>query len=115
MRLRDHATRLTLSACLVSSGLACTSELAEHTSEDGGPGEVAVVPTPVERGSMVVRRRYPGELFSDAVELGSRVQGRVEDVHVRIGDHVTADQPVAKMDDELLARQLRELRALHRA
>ncbi len=64
---------------------------------------------------MVVRRRYPGELFSEAVELGSRVQGRVEAVHVRIGDHVEANQPLAKMDDELLARQLREVKALLRA
>jgi RND family efflux transporter MFP subunit len=95
--------------------VACTSEEGDAGSQENGPASAAVVSSPVERGSMVVRRRYPGELFSDAVELGSRVGGRVEQVHVRIGDHVEAEQPVAKLDDELLSRQLRELRALLRA
>lgn len=108
--------RISLVACLALAGAAaCTSEGGEPASEKAGPGSAAVVANPIERGSMVVQRRYPGELFSEAVELGSRVQGRVETVHVRIGDRVEADQPVAKMDAELLARQLRELRALHRA
>lgn len=108
--------RLTVCACLALVGAsACASEESARASDKTGPGAAAVVANPVERGSMVVRRRYPGELFSDAVELGSRVQGRVEAVHVRIGDRVEAGQSVAKMDDELLARQLRELRALLRA
>jgi membrane fusion protein (multidrug efflux system) len=94
---------------------ACTSDANGGDRKAAGPQAAAVVSQPVERGSMVVRRRYPGELFSDAVELGSRVGGRVEAVHVRIGDHVDAEQPVAKIDDELLARQLRELRAMLRA
>jgi HlyD family secretion protein len=117
MTLRDHALAvLLLVAGLPLAGLAaCTSDAKDGDSESSGPGAAAVVTNPVERGSMVVRRRYPGELFSDAVELGSRVGGRVEAVHVRIGDHVVAEQPIAKMDDELLARQLRELRAQLRA
>jgi RND family efflux transporter MFP subunit len=117
MTLRAHALAgLLLVASLPLVGLtACTSDASDGDSQPAGPGTAAVVTNPVERGSMVVRRRYSGELFSDAVELGSRVGGRVEAVHVRIGDHVVAEQPVAKMDDELLARQLRELRAMHRA
>jgi RND family efflux transporter MFP subunit len=117
MTLRDHALAVLLFvAGLPIVGLtACTSDAADGDSKPAGPETAAVVTSPVERGSMVVRRRYPGELFSDAVELGSRVGGRVEAVHVRIGDHVVAEQPIAKMDDELLARQLRELRAMLRA
>lgn len=115
MTLRDHALVLLVASLAVIGLAACTSDAGGGDSKTSGPGAAAVVSNPVERGSMVVRRRYPGELFSDAVELGSRVSGRVEDVHVRIGDHVDAEQPVAKIDDELLARQLRELRAMLRA
>jgi HlyD family secretion protein len=117
LKLRDHALAgLLFVSSLPLAGLAaCTSGTDEAESKTTGPGAAAVVTHPVERGSMVVRRRYPGELFSDAVELGSRVGGRVETVYVRIGDHVDAEQGVAKLDDELLARQLRELRAMLRA
>jgi HlyD family secretion protein len=117
LKLRDHvlAGLLFVSSLPLGGVAACTSGPDEADSKTTGPGAAAVVTHPVERGSMVVRRRYPGELFSDAVELGSRVGGRVETVYVRIGDHVDAEQGVAKIDDELLARQLRELRAMLRA
>jgi RND family efflux transporter MFP subunit len=117
LKLRDHvlAGLLFVSSLPLGGLAACTSGTDEADSKTTGPGAAAVVTHPVERGSMVVRRRYPGELFSDAVELGSRVGGRVETVYVRIGDHVDAEQGVAKIDDELLARQLRELRAMLRA
>lgn len=114
-RTRTWTARLLFVASLPLLAIAaCTSD-AGGDSKTAGPQTAAVVTAPVERGSMVVRRRYPGELFGDAVELGSRVGGRVQDVYVRIGDHVDAEQPVAKIDDELLARQLRELRAMLRA
>jgi RND family efflux transporter MFP subunit len=115
MTLRAHVLALLVSSLPLVGLAACTSDAGGEDSQPSGPQAAAVVSNPVARGSMVVRRRYPGELFSDAVELGSRVGGRIEDVYVRIGDHVDAEQPVAKIDDELLARQLRELRAMLRA
>jgi RND family efflux transporter MFP subunit len=113
-KLCAHALAALLMVSIIGPA-ACTSGGGEGGEQASGPDMAAVVANPIERGSMVVRRRYPGELFSDAVELGSRVGGRIEQVHVRIGDHVDAGQPVAKIDDELLARQLRELRAMLRA
>lgn len=115
---REWPLKIALVLGLVSLGLplGCTSEGGANAKrESAGPGAAAVVSAPIERGSMVVRRRYPGELFSDAVELGSRIAGQIEAVHVRIGDRVEADQVVAELDDELLRRQLRELRAQLRA
>src|SRR5690606_29389517 len=71
----------------------------------------AVTIEPVRRGDMLVRRTYPGEVFADAVDVSSRVAGHVASVAVRIGDVVEAGAELARIDDAILARQLRESQA----
>lgn len=76
-------------------------------TEAGAPVAVA----PIVTDEMTARRRYPGELFADAVELGSRVAGHVETIDVRIGDEVQAGQVIATIDDALIERRITETRA----
>lgn len=71
----------------------------------------AVTIEPVRRGDMLVRRTYPGEVFADAVDVSSRVAGHVASVAARIGDVVEAGAELARIDDAILARQLRESQA----
>lgn len=75
------------------------------------PRGAAVTTQVVERGDMPVRRTYPGEVFADAVEVSSRVAGHVARVDVRIGDVVEAGAELARLDDAIIERQLRESQA----
>lgn len=88
-------------------------------TRDAPTGERAPAATPgapvaiaaVQTGEMMARRRYPGEVFSDAVDLSSRVSGHVDSIEVRIGDEVKAGQVIAQIDDALIERRLVETRA----
>jgi RND family efflux transporter MFP subunit len=76
---------------------------------------VAVLCVPIELGDMRVRRRYPGELFADAVEVTSRLAGHVAQMPVRIGDPVQLGQVLTRLDDAVLRRRVRETEAQIRA
>lgn len=62
----------------------------------------------VETGSLTEQATYPGELDADAAELAPGVSGRLEAVHVRIGDAVERGQEVARVDAAELMRQRAE-------
>ena len=100
-------------------GLAAVGLLAPWSQPPpAGPTErqaVAVLSAPLERGSLTVRRRYPGELFADAVEVTSRIAGHVSEVPVRIGDAVQAGDVLSRLDDAVLRRRVRETEAQIRA
>jgi membrane fusion protein (multidrug efflux system) len=80
---------------------------AEAQAQRGAP----VVTASVARDDMLVSRRYPGEVFAEAAEVSSRVEGHVESIHVRIGDRVEAGQILAEIDDAIIKRQLKETQA----
>ena len=66
-------------------------------------------PTPVSiaavtRGDLVELATYPGELDADAVDVAAEIAGRVQHVHVRLGDAVTAGQVLAELDPAALQR-----------
>ncbi len=71
----------------------------------------AVVAVAIERRSLTLRRRYPGDAFSDAVDVSSRIAGHVSSIDVRIGDEVEAGQVMAQIDDTVIRRQIRETKA----
>jgi RND family efflux transporter MFP subunit len=71
-----------------------------------------VVAVPIERADLTLRRRYPGEAFADAVDVSSRISGHVLAIDVRIGDEVKKDQVLARIDDSVIARQIRETKAM---
>ena len=75
----------------------------------------AVSAAAVETGSLTERTTYPGELDADAAELAPGVSGRLEAVHVRIGDAVEKGQEVARVDAAELTRQRTEAVAASRA
>jgi RND family efflux transporter MFP subunit len=105
---------------LALAGVAALGWLApwkqEKTPDAAAAGQgVAVLSVPIERGDMTVRRRYPGELFADAVEVTSRIAGHVATMPVRIGDEVEAGQVLSRLDDAVLRRRVRETEAQIRA
>lgn len=80
---------------------------------DVGAAEQAtpVAAQSVTRDDVAVTATYPGELVADAADLAPRVTGRLVEVAVRIGDPVTEDQVLARVDGEALRQQLLEARA----
>jgi RND family efflux transporter MFP subunit len=69
----------------------------------------------VERGALTERATYSGELDADAADLASGVSGRLEAVHVRIGDAVDKGQELARVDAAELVRTRAEAVAATRA
>lgn len=76
----------------------------------GGPGgaraPIPVRAAAVERGTLDLVGRYPGELVGEVVELAPKVSGRLASVAVRPGDIVAAGDVVAVIDDADLRREL---------
>ena len=70
-----------------------------------------VAVAPVERATITERGRYPGELDADTADVASFYPGRVEAVHVRVGDEVKADQPLAEIDPVDAREQVARARA----
>ena len=78
---------------------------------DKGDAATAVLIADVARRDMVLRSRYPGEVFADAAEISSRLPGHVREVAVRIGDEVEEGQVLARLDASVLQRRIRETQA----
>ncbi len=107
---------------LVATGIAFAGWLWVSRPEpetspaaDAAPPGAPVVASVVQQASMTVYRRYPGEVFADAVDVSSRISGHVQVIDVRIGDAVQAGQVIARIDDTLIKRQIRETKAQIRA
>jgi RND family efflux transporter MFP subunit len=77
----------------------------------------ALRPVPVEvvqiqRGPIVLRRRFSGELEALAeFVVAPKVSGRVERVHVNIADTVTRGQVVAELDNDEYVQAVAQARA----
>lgn len=89
---------------------------AVSQSGDSSVEAVAVNATPVfastvSTGFLDISSVYPGELQADVSDLSSRISGRLEEVLVRIGDHVSEGDEIAIIDDADLQRQYEEYRA----
>ena len=115
--LRSRRRRAWWAGALVLAGAAglvafrAWAPNGEAASRPVASQGAAVTIEPVRRGDMLVRRTYPGEVFADAVDVSSRIAGHVASVAVRIGDVVEAGAELARIDDAILARQLRESQA----
>ncbi len=84
----------------------------------GGRG--ARPPMPVEfvqvtRGPIAERVTIVGNLIGAAtVEAVPKVNGRLQEVHVRLGDRVRRGQPIAKVEDREIREQVRQAEAAYK-
>ena len=86
----------------------------------GGRGMAARPPMPVEfatvkRGPVSERVTIVGNLIGAAtVEAVPKVNGRLQEVHVRLGDRVRKGQPIAKVEDREIREQVRQQEAAYK-
>ncbi|MBN1945130.1 MAG: efflux RND transporter periplasmic adaptor subunit [Bradymonadales bacterium] len=71
----------------------------------------AVRAVPIERGTVIERGSYPGQIETYLVDVTPDLSGRLEAVQVRIGERVEAGQELARLDDTDLRLQLDEAEA----
>jgi RND family efflux transporter MFP subunit len=92
---------------------------ATGTAGPGG-GRGARPPMPVEfatvkRAPVAERVTIVGNLIGAAtVEAVPRVNGRLQEVHVRLGDRVRQGQPIAKIEDREVREQVRQQEAAYK-
>ncbi len=92
---------------------------------EGGDDEPAGKPTggkvtPVsavaaEKGEMIQRGRYPGELDADAADVAAFYAGRLVSIKVRVGDTVAANDILAEIDPVDAKEQIAQARAQAKA
>jgi membrane fusion protein (multidrug efflux system) len=109
---RSAAIAVSLLAVLTICGCheaASTEAVAAETEDSAVPVNVAaVVMRPAAR---VVN--FVGTLYGhEEVTLSSQVEGQIEALHADLGDHVTAGQLLAKIEDAQLRARLREAEAM---
>lgn len=86
----------------------------------GGRGGTARPPMPVEfapvkRANVAERVTVVGNLIGAAtVEAVPRVNGRLQAVHVKLGDAVRRGQPIAKVEDREIQEQVRQAEAAYK-
>jgi RND family efflux transporter MFP subunit len=91
-------------ALVVAAAAAVVVSFAFSTEDDaasqpaGGPRATPVAVAPVERATIVDRRRYPGELDATAADVAAFYAGRLLAVNVRVGDTVAAGAVLAELD-----------------
>lgn len=114
-RTRRWFVALAIGLAVALAGVAGWMKWAHLASPSPGPQRptpaVAVAVASVERGDMIVHRRYPGEVFADAVEITTRVAGHLAEIGVRLGDPVNEGDVLARIDDAIITRQIRESQA----
>lgn len=98
------ATAVTLSFVLEEAPVA-----PERKAPAARPTPVAA--TPILRGPLVERARYPGELDADAADIAAFFPGRLLSVEVRVGDRVERDAVLARLDPVDLDEQLAQAKA----
>lgn len=109
---------LSFVVALACAGAACTraSDAPAAQGQGGGRG-AARPPMPVEfaparRANVAERITIVGNLIGAAtVEAVPRVNGRLAEVHVRLGDQVRRGQPIAKIEDREIREQVRQAEA----
>jgi RND family efflux transporter MFP subunit len=81
----------------------------------GGPRmPMTVELAPVKRGNMAQEVVVVGSLIGAAtVEALPKVAGRLESVNVRLGDHVTKGQTLAKVEDREIIEQVKQAKAAY--
>ncbi|HXH06018.1 MAG TPA: efflux RND transporter periplasmic adaptor subunit, partial [Vicinamibacterales bacterium] len=81
----------------------------------GRPGERPPMPVEIasaRRETVVEQITVVGNLIGEAtVEVVPKVSGRLQAVHVRLGDRVAQGQPIAKIEDKELREQVRQAEA----
>jgi RND family efflux transporter MFP subunit len=101
-----------LAAAVAALALACgdrTSEVAAATAPDP---VIDVRTQRVGRGSIAQRITAPGSLVARREsQIGAEVRGRIERIHVNVGDRVTAGQPLFEIDADPYRAALRQAEA----
>lgn len=113
---------LGFSAALVLASAACSKGDAQSQGgpPGGGRGGGARPPMPVEfapvkRTNIAERVTIVGNLIGAAtVEAVPRVNGRLAEVHVRLGDSVRKGQAIATIEDREIREQVRQAEASHK-
>ena len=100
-----------IAAGAVAASFALTSGDDDGADRGGKPRATPVAAAEVERATITERARYPGELDADTADVASFYPGRVETVHVRVGDLVTEGQPLAEIDPVDAREQIARARA----
>ncbi|MCC6620903.1 MAG: efflux RND transporter periplasmic adaptor subunit [Deltaproteobacteria bacterium] len=86
-------------------------EAPDAASAPKGPRPAAVAVATVGDTRVVERATYPGELDADAADVAALFAGRLDRVHVRIGDLVAEGAPIATVTIVDLAEQRDEATA----
>ena len=111
---------LAIVAVLGLAGVVVYKRSADATAATPGAGGGrggARPPMPVEfadvkRGPIAEKVTIVGNLIGAAtVEAVPKVNGRLQDVHVRLGDRVRRGQPIAKVEDREIREQVRQAEA----
>jgi RND family efflux transporter MFP subunit len=113
---------LGLIAILAGAGAACSGEgstgAAPAAQGRGGGGRGGARPpmpvefAPVTRANVAQRVTIVGNLIGAAtVEAVPRVNGRLQAVHVKLGDPVRRGQAIAKVEDREIQEQVRQAEA----
>jgi RND family efflux transporter MFP subunit len=107
---------LVFAAALGVSGACSGGNAASNPGAGGGRGSarppMPVEFTPVKRAHVSERVTVVGNLIGAAtVEAVPRVNGRLSDVHVRLGDSVRRGQAIAQIEDREIREQVRQAEA----
>ena len=111
-------------AILLAGAVACSGgNAASPAGGAGGPGggrggarpPMPVEFAPVKRANVAERITIVGNLIGAAtVEAVPRVNGRLQAVHVKLGDAVRRGQPIAKVEDREIQEQVRQAEAAYK-
>lgn len=107
---------------LAFAGTACSGGGSDAPAAGGGPGGGRGVRPPmpvelaaIERADLAERVQIVGNLIGAAtVEAVPRVNGRLAEVHVRLGDRVSRGQRIAKIEDREIREQVRQAEASYK-
>lgn len=109
------AGRLALTAAVVA-GLAALAYALVPTDGGGDAATdsrpIAVETRPVDHGTLVDRRSFPGSVEAAAeFTVAPKIAGRVAEVTVELGDEVERGQVVVRLDDDEYAQALTQAEA----
>lgn len=103
MALKRRILPLIALLALAWLAVSLTQRLLEDSdSAVGGRGERGPVPVevaPIEQGPIALRRTFTGSLDANAeFVVAPKIEGRIEDIGVRLADSVTRGQVVARLE-----------------
>jgi RND family efflux transporter MFP subunit len=117
--MRNFVRGMTV-ALAVASAAACGGSSETPAAGAAGGGRGARPPMPVEfaqvqRADVAERVQIVGNLIGQAtVEAVPRVNGRLAQVLVRLGDSVRKGQPIARIEDREIREQVRQAEASYK-